>query len=297
MKRLFVSALSLLIASAALAATGPLYRIALSDGSEVLSQDRPAQRGSVLTFHAYPGGTLTGVPQEEVVAVTAAGRTTATHRTFNRTSLDKAVVEPSSAHELAPGEVIYLGPTGGGAAPTEGETLTATQPPSIPGGVYDPRMAIYGGYGGPRTAPAPGTAGDLARAISAPPPTDVQPLVGANGFPGSTSAVPVDANGFRLTIGGTTAVDENGFAMAPGTATPVIGPDGQPVLGPTGAASPTIGANGTPVMVPPGTPGSAPPTIGPNGTPVLAPLGTPGSAQPVVGPNGYPSVPAVPPHR
>jgi|SRR5262252_6968015 len=291
MKRLVVSAFSLLIASAAFATTRPVYRIALSDGNEVFSTDRPALRGSVLVFHAYPGGELTGVPDEEVVTVTAA------HRILNRTALDEAVVEPAPAHELAPGEVIYLGPTGGGAAQQESETATATRPPSIPGGVYDPRMPIYGGYGGPRPAPLPGTPGDLGRAISAPPPTDVQPLVGANGFPGGTSATPVDANGFALTTGGVTTVDENGFAMTPGAATPVIGPDGQPILGPTGAASPTIGPTGTPVMAPPGTPGSAPPVIGPNGTPVLAPLGTPGSAQPVVGPNGYPSAPALPTRR
>jgi hypothetical protein len=297
MKRLVVSAFSLLIASAALAANGPLYRIGLSNGDELLSQDRPTQRGSVLTFHAYPGGALTGVPREEVVAVTTADRGEGHHRDVNRTYLDEAVVKPAAPHELAPGEVIYLGPTGGGSAPTESETVAAMRPPSIPGGVYDPRMPIYGGYGGPRTAPAPGTAGDLARAISAPPPTNVEPLVGANGFPGSTSAATVDANGFPLTTGGTMAVDENGFAMSPGTATPVIGPDGQPAISPAGAASPTIGSNGTAVLAPQGAPGSAPPTIGTNGTPVLAPPGTPGSAQPAVGPNGYPSAPTLPTHR
>jgi hypothetical protein len=300
MKRMLVYAFSLLIAPVMLAAAHPLYRIELRNGSEVLSKDRPTHQGSILIFHAYPGGALTGVPDEEVLAVaTASGK----RRAFHRLALDQVVVTPETPHQLAPGEIVYLGPTGGEPTVSETGTATAARPPSLPGGVYDPRMPIYGGYSGrptaPNGAPAPGTSGDLARAISASPPTAG---VDANGFPTtSAAAVPVDANGFPMTPGtNATSVDENGFPMSAGAATPVIGPDGTPVLAPNGSpgsASPAMGPNGTPVLAQPGAPGSAPPVIGPNGTPVLASPGAPGSTPPAVGPNGYPAAPPPPSPR
>jgi len=277
----------LLVASSAQAAVRPHYRIDLKDGSEVFSRDRPALHGSVLVFHAYPGGALTGLPSEQVIEVSA----------VDRGSVDQATAVAAEApHPLAPGEIVYLGPTGGEPTPSDTVSVAAPRAASIPGGVYDPRNPIYGGYSAPGGAPPPGTTGDLVRALSATPPTAG---VDANGFP-TTSAVatPVDANGFPLTPGtNATSVDENGFPMTAGAATPVIGPDGTPVLAPNGApgsAAPTVGSNGTPVLAPPGAPGTAAPVIGPNGTPVLAPPGAPGSTPPTVGPNGYPAAPPPP---
>jgi hypothetical protein len=177
---------------------------------------------------------------------------------------------------LNPGDVIILGPTGEGQPAPAPMTLAPPAPGSatIPGGVYDPRMPIYGGGtylpnapGSPnaRGNPIPPIAltpsGDLARAQSGPPPTAQSP-VAPNGFPATSGSQP-------LTIG------PNG--------TPVMAPSGAP-----GSQQPTIGPNGTPVLAPSGAPGSQQPAIGPNGTPVLSPQGAPGSTPPAVGPNGYP---------
>ena len=245
-----------------------MYRIVLRDGSEVLTNDRPYHRGSVVLFHRHSNGVLTSLPQEEIVGV--AGN--AIELQTQRLKTDR------TTEGLRPGDVVFLGPTGAGApsmSPSPGASSSA-----LPGGVYDPRNPAYGGYSGPRTVlsqtgassgffspAAPLAPGELAQPISAEPPTAENPI-GSNGFPTSAAG-----------------------------ATPLVGPDGQPILAPPGSTGTTplvIGPNGTPVMAPSGAPGSASPPIGPSGTPVLAPLGTPGSTSPPVGSNGFPSPPAGP---
>lgn len=257
MKRsiLFVVLLSL-AAAFAVAATRPLYRIDLRDSNSVMSHDRPIHRGSILLFHAYPKGALTGLPEESVVGVMPA----------TQPSVDELTV--IAALVLEPGEVVFLPPLAGDRTTTATSALAPSAAPSIPGGAYDPRNPAYG-YAPPRTGGAqtllPSGAiapGDLARAISGTPPTTEVPF-GSNGFP-----------------------------VTPGTQTLAIGPDGLPILIQAGAPGSTplpIGPNGTPVMAPAGSPGSTPPSIGPNGTPVLAPPGIPESAPPPVGPNGFPA--------
>jgi hypothetical protein len=181
-----------------------------------------------------------------------------------RSAVDAMVV---AKRDLHPGDVVFLGPTAG-------TPLTVSTPAAgaaavtLPGGVYDPRNPAFG-YSAPRNsanvvgvsvAPA---AGDVGRAISAEPPTGENPI-GPNGFP-----------------------------TTPAGASPMVGPDGQPILavpaGSSGTTPVTIGPNGTPVLSPAGAPGSFQPPIGPNGTPVLAPAGTPGATSPPVGSNGYPA--------
>ncbi len=238
MKRPALIACSLLLAAAgALAAATAPYRINLRDGRQLLARDRPVRSGTVLLFHAYPRGVLTGVPIEMVAGVNAA--------------LTVGVTENPAIKVLNPGDVVILGPTGEGQPPVQAVVTAPSAPGSatIPGGVYDPRMPIYGGgpynprgaFNAPRNVTTTTPAGDLARAQSAPPPTAESPFA------------------------------PNGYPATPGTAAPVIGP------------------NGTPVLAPSGAPGSRPPVIGPNGTPVLAPPGAPGSTQPPVSPNGYPT--------
>ncbi len=265
MKKFLIIAVSMLLAGAAFAAHRPLYRIGLRDGGQVLAIDRPLLDGTVLVFHAYPGGALTGRPQEDVLAVARADRTIGKPSTVVVT----APVEPAAGRfppPIQPGEIIDLGPTGGDhSTPATAPSTAAPSTLSLPGGVYDPRNPMYGGYSATGSNPVPGTAGDLARAISTAPPTADAPF-GTNGFP-ITSSAP----------------------------TPTIGADGQPIIAPTGAPGSTplnMGPNGAPILAPPGTPGSGQPVIGPNGTPVLAPPGAPGSAPPTVGPNGYPAAPA-----
>jgi hypothetical protein len=240
MKRPMLIVCSLLLAGAtALAAATAPYRITLRDGRQILAKDRPVRSGSVLLYHPYPRGVVTSVPIEFIFGVNAA--------------LATSVNEAPTISVLNPGDLIILGPTGEGQPAPEPVALAPPAPGSatIPGGVYDPRMPIYGG--GTYLAPnAPGNPnapsnlmgltpnGDLARAQSGPPPTAESPIA-PNGFPATSGSQPL-----------------------------------------------TIGPNGTPVMAPSGAPGSQQPTIGPNGTPVLAPPGAPGSTPPAVGPNGYP---------
>src|SRR4029077_3186352 len=55
MRRSILSGFSILLLSAlAFAAVHAVYRIELKDGSQILAQDRPVPRGSVMLFHSYP---------------------------------------------------------------------------------------------------------------------------------------------------------------------------------------------------------------------------------------------------
>jgi hypothetical protein len=245
-------------AAAAIAVPRGVYRIALRNGTTLLAKDRPYSVGSVLLFHGYPSGVLTGVPREEVVGMGSGG------------AEDQTAVVGSRTPMLQPGEVIVLGPTGKGAGSAPEANPASPAPVTARGGVYDPRNPAYG-YSPPRTGTAaqdansftaftPVAPGDVGRAVSAEPP-NLEPSVAPNGFPAT-----------------------------PGAPVPLIGSDGRPILAPAGSPGSTpqvIGPNGTPVMAPSGAPGSTPPAMGPNGTPVLAPPGAPGSTPPAVGPNGY----------
>ena len=63
------------------AAASARYRIELSDGRQILATDLPVARGSVLTYHPYPAGPLTGVPTEMIVRVVSdRGTETSTSR-------------------------------------------------------------------------------------------------------------------------------------------------------------------------------------------------------------------------
>src|SRR5260370_15280881 len=182
MKRLMLIVCSLLLAAAtALAAAPASYRITLRDGRQILARDHPVRSGSVLLYHPYPRGVVTAVPIELVFAVNAA--------------LATGLNEAPTVSVLNPGDLIILGPTGEGQPAPAPLELTPPAPGSatIPGGVYDPRMPIYGG--GTYIAPnargnpnAPGNPmgltprGDLARAQSGPPPTAESPFA-PNGFP------------------------------------------------------------------------------------------------------------------
>ncbi len=93
------------------------YRITLQDGREVVSADLPVHRGSVVTFHEASSGVLTGLPDEEIVAIEAATRVAvATQRPSTIDALvrgERTVVEAPVA-PLQPGDVVDVGPTGGG---------------------------------------------------------------------------------------------------------------------------------------------------------------------------------------
>jgi len=291
------AALAILLAAAlAMASSRPraLYRIELRGGGEVLANDRPYHRGSVILFHRHSNGSLTSLPEEEVVGVVAN-------------------VIDVKAQGLQPGDVVYIGPTGPGTPSTAPAAVATSPPPMLPGGVYDPRNPVYG-YSAPANGGnqfglssgvfSPVTPGDLARAISAAPPNGENP-VGPNGFPTTAAGVapPVGPDGQLILAppgsSGSTplTIGPNGIpvlapAGSPGSAAPPVGANGTPVFAPSGSpgsAAPSVGPNGTPVMAPSGSPGSASPPIGPNGTPVLAPSGSPGSTSPPVGPNGYPA--------
>src|SRR5215510_8043237 len=103
MRRSLLSCLLLIVFSTiASAAVHAIYRIELKDGSQVLAQDRPVSNGSVMVFHSYPKGVLTSVPAESVVRIQASFE--------------------DNKRVLQPGDVVYLGPTGGGQAPPPPDT-------------------------------------------------------------------------------------------------------------------------------------------------------------------------------
>ena len=281
--RFLVALFMSLAATIAWGFVGAVYTIELRDGSRILAKDRPHHRGSVMVFHKYPSGVLTSLPEEQVLRVDTEA---------------VAVRNPT----LRPGDVVFLGATGAGPASAPPEETVVIAPGTPPGGVYDPRNPAYGGGYSPRTLNSNGSStgsflvappSDTARAASGEPPT-MEPPVGPNGFP-TTTGIPTA--GLAAPEPPTLLVGPDGQPVlapsgAPGSAPPAIGPNGTPTLAPSGApgsAPPAIGPNGTPTMAPSGAPGSAPPAIGPNGTPVLAPSGAPGSTAPPVGSNGFPA--------
>ena len=306
---------------AGLAAAGSAkYRIEMSDGRQILATDLPVARGSVLTYHPYPAGPLTGVPTEMIVRVVSdkgtETRTTETTMTVRGTRLsggptDRTRRAPTVG--LEPGEILVLGSTGDGIAPSAPAAAAAGT--SIPnsgtgntGGAYgagaygggvspsvvnpnvpiDPNNMLVGSDGLARVP----SSTDLSRAQAA------QNPVGPNGFPVTGSGAPtvIGPNGTpTLAPGvagsGTPVTGPNGTpVMSSGAPQVQIGPNGTPVVAPSGQpAQPAVGPNGTPVLAQPGQPGAAQPNIGPNGTPVLAQPGQPGSAPPSTAPNGTPS--------
>jgi hypothetical protein len=273
-------------------ATGARYRIELADGRQVFASDVPVQRGSVVTFHPYPAGALTGIPAEEVARIEKAGA-----RTFPAEAAE-STIEPGEVRALEPGEALDVGPTGEGSISSGAEAASAegaaTARPQSPG--VNP--AYYGGYGGavspngtligPDGLPRAASSTDIARALA-------QTTTAPNGFPVTGAPTVIGPNGTPTLAPGvagsnTPVIGPNGTPEMSGTPQLTIGPNGTPVLSP--GASPVIGSNGTPVMAPSGQPGTAAPVIGPNGTPILAPAGRPGSAAPSTAPNGFPSAPA-----
>jgi hypothetical protein len=234
--------------------TRALYRIELRDGSAVLARDLPRQRGSVVLFHLNSSGALTSLPEEQVVRVRtgAADKSvvyrnadrSVLYRSANRNVVDSMVVAKKG---MQPGDVVFLGPTGGGSSSTSSAASVGTAA-TLPGGVYDPRNPAYGGYSAPRGSNVVGVSADTFPSVE--PPTAENPI-GSNGFPTTPTG----------------AINPPG---ATGSTPLMIGPNGTPVMSPAGApgsVAPPIGPNGTPVLAQPGTPGATSPPVGSNGYP------------------------------
>jgi hypothetical protein len=297
-----VYALAIVFAAAVLSAA-PLthiHRIDLVDGGRILSLDEPVRSGTVVTFHRYPGGELSGVPAEMVERIQPARVASSL---AGGIALDSSAPPSREGKELEPGEIVVLAsPTGEGAPAPEATALASAPAPQMP--VWN--GYFYGGGNSFRnlngTPLPPGTTigtDGLLRVMST---TDLAanvtaaPLVGPNGFPvtpGATSVIGPDGTPILAADAGATtmAIGPNGTPIVTGSGIQVVGSNGTPVVG-TVPAAPVIGPNGTPILAPSGTPGSAFPTIGPNGTPILAPSGQPGSSAPATAPNGTPSSPA-----
>jgi hypothetical protein len=122
MKRLLSLGLVLLLASAlAGAAPRARYRIQLRDGRQVFSTDLPVQQGTVVIFHQAPGGVLTGIPAEEIVAVrTGSSQVSARPQVADSLVRDRMTAIQILARPLQPGEIVVLGPTGSGSAAVAG---------------------------------------------------------------------------------------------------------------------------------------------------------------------------------
>ena len=284
---------------AAVAAAGPrgeLYRIELSNGSQVVSRGVPVTRGSVVTFHEASNGALTGVPAEMVVRIVpdAGARAVVSERrpprVGSRPAPDITVAAPP-ANGLQPGEVVVIGPTGGGMSPAPTAAGAAAASGSAAGaGNMGNAVNGYGGGVSPNvvnpnlvltpngTLLGPDGLGRVPSTTDLSQAQTPQTVIGPNGTP--VTMVPG-----QPVPGQPVAAQQ-----------PVIGPNGTPVMTaapgqPAAGQQQVIGPNGTPVLAPQGQPGAAPPVIGPNGTPVLAPPGEPGSAPQNTGPNGTPSSP------
>jgi hypothetical protein len=276
-----------------------IHRIDLVDGGRILSLDLPTRSGTVVTFHRYPGGELSGVPAEMVERIEPARVASSL---AGGIAVDSSAPPSREGKELEPGEVVVLtNPTGEGAPAPEATALASAPAPQMP---------IWNGYfygggsslqnpNGTRLPPGTtiGTDGllrvlsttDLAASVTA------APLVGPNGFPvtpGATAVIGQDGTPILASDTGLTTmvIGPNGTPIPAGSGAQVIGNNGTPAVG-AAPAFPVIGPNGTPILAPAGTPGSAFPTIGPNGTPNLAPSGQTGSSATATAPNGSPSSP------
>jgi hypothetical protein len=278
-----------LVPAMAGAAAPAKYRIDLRHGGTVYSKDLPVQRGTVVVFHQSPGGALTGLPQEEVLAIQSgsakgAARTQVTVQTDSRTTVrtqaaDAVVRRRASAIQilarpLEPGEILVLGPTGSGSAQVAGSNGYGAAGAMNNGG---------GAANGMNMGYANGANGTTATGV-------VPPGFAANGQP----FVPAPGDLARAPSGNPPTIGPDGFPTNANPTTVMTGPNGIPVVaGSNQTAQPgsnqPIGPNGFPA---PGTttvqPGANQP-IGPNGFP--APGTTtvqPGANQPV-GPNGFPA--------
>lgn len=294
MKRFLGMAMgALLIPALAGATIQARYRITLRDGTQIVTRDLPVHRGSVVTFHDGRSGALTGLPDEQIVRIETGAATVVEPATEVLERENRAAVS-TPAQPMQPGDVVELGPTGGGALlPPNGASPNAAQVQagSAGNGAYgQPPVGAYGG------AYAPGTVGPNGQPMATPNlAAGTPPTVGPNGFPVMSGNPPtIGPNGTPISSSDQPLIGANGTPVTPGTAQPLIGSNGTPALAPSGApggTAPVIGPNGTPVLAPAGSPGAAQPAIGPNGTPVLAPAGSPGAAPPNIGTNGTPAAP------
>jgi len=110
----------LFFGSAAIALTaepGALHRIELRSKATLSSQGPPRQSGALLIFHRHPDGVLMSLKRSEVLRIVA---------------LPPQARSGPRQRELAPGEQIVLGATGGGGAARAEVGVTArTGPPRL----------------------------------------------------------------------------------------------------------------------------------------------------------------------
>jgi len=177
-KRIFLCVLAASgVAVAALAGPLKYYALEVRGGSRIFSMDPPVKKGRVLLFHRYPDGTYMSLSAAEVDKVV---------------SLEAA--PPPAPGELAPGQMVYVGPALSGPAfqapPSTGPDAVVSAP-SYDYGYgygYDYGYGYWGGGYVPPQPPAPqvpSRIGPNGFPILAPPgtPGSVPPPIGANGFP------------------------------------------------------------------------------------------------------------------
>lgn len=254
-KKLSIAVLVLGISAFSSART--LYRIEIRGGAPVIAQDQPVTRGSVVVFHRYPDGRLTGVPRELVGGIEPAGASasaiprasgTGSHIRVSQSHLRAAVLDDTAfvsadparpARPLEPGEAMVIGPTGSGS----------------------PSIGSAGQMGAPASSAAQATA---ARAA-----------VESQVFPGDLTTPVAPSNGGSPNMAG--AVYGAGA--------------GQPVLNPTMTGAANVANNGATPALPTGAQSGTSP-INPNGFP--ATTTGPQSGTNPIGPNGFPTTTGAP---
>ncbi|MFY9552259.1 MAG: hypothetical protein WAU32_14010 [Thermoanaerobaculia bacterium] len=153
------------------------YALEVRGGSRVFSLDPPVRKGRMFVFHRYPDGIYMSLSATEVEKVTA------------------LQAEPvPSAGELAPGQVVFVGPALSGpnfVAPKSGA-------PDVAVSYGSPDDYGYGYWGGGYVPPLP-------PGPPPPPPPRAPSRIGPNGFPiiappGTPGSVPlpIGPNGFPV---------------------------------------------------------------------------------------------------
>jgi hypothetical protein len=115
-------------APAARAADAMIYRIELASGPALFARTPPVPQGSRLVFARYPDGAVVSMRRSEVKRVVSVP--------VVRDAAASKAGAAKTVHNLRPGELLVLGPTGDGRSGAEasGGSASAMQPGEAPGG-------------------------------------------------------------------------------------------------------------------------------------------------------------------
>jgi hypothetical protein len=240
-----------------------LYRIEMRGAAPVIAQDQPMTRGSVVVFHRHPDGRLTGIPRELVGGIGPVGASasasetprasgTGSHIRVSQARLRPAVLDDTAfvsaeparpSRPLEPGEAMFIGPAGSGAA-SIGAAGQMGAPANSAAQAAAARAAVESQvFPGDLTTPVGNSnagSANTAYGMGAGQPVLNPTLTGAANV-ANNGATPVLPTGAQS---GTNPVGPNGFPVTTTGPQNPIGPNGFPVT--TTAPQPVVNPNGFP---------------------------------------------------